>query len=113
MKIVFNSPINSINKTTTSKKYSTTTIHNHSASEISNNVAFCGGQNLGVVTTRIKSNKANAIKNGNLYPIPIKDANFGIWTGINKTRHTVDLKKITNIGIKSIKRRHHFMNKFK
>lgn len=61
MKIVFNSPINSINKTTTSKKYSTTTIHNHSASEISNNVAFCGGQNLGVVTTRIKSNKAKML----------------------------------------------------
>lgn len=61
----------------------------------------------------IKSNKADAIKNGNLYPIPIKDANFSVWTGINKTRHTVDLKKIKNIGNKSIKRRHHFMNKFK
>lgn len=53
------------------------------------------------------------VRKGNTYPIPIGDANLCVWTGINKTRHTVDLKKINNIGNKSIKSRHYFMNKYK
>lgn len=57
----------------------------------------------------IKKNKADAIKNGNLYPIPLKDSNFSVWTGINKTKHHVDAKKIKGIGKKSFKRRHHFI----
>ena len=57
----------------------------------------------------IKSNKPNAIKHGKLYPIPIKDSNFSIWTGINSKRHRVELKKIKNIGCKTFRRRHHFI----
>ena len=57
----------------------------------------------------IKKNKAEAIKNGNLYPIPVKDANFSVWTGINRTKHTVHINKVKDIGKKSFKRRHHFI----
>ncbi len=58
---------------------------------------------------KIKQKKSDAIKQGNLYPIPMKDSNFSVWTGINKTKHTVDVKKIQGIGKKSFKKRHHFI----
>jgi len=58
---------------------------------------------------KIKFNKVSALKSGNVYPIPYNDSNFKVWTGINRTRHIVDLNKIKDIGTRSFKRRHHFI----
>lgn len=56
-----------------------------------------------------RNNKIFAIKTGNLYPIPLNDSNFAKWTGINKNTYDVDIGKIQKIGVKSIKKRHHFI----
>ena len=53
--------------------------------------------------------KIHAIKNGDLYPLPLSDSNFINWTGVNKNTHKINIKKIRNIGVKTIKKRHHFI----
>ena len=58
---------------------------------------------------KFRPNKMDAIKSGNLYPIPLKDSNFSKWTGVNRNTVGVPLGKIQNIGSKSFKNRHHFI----
>ena len=56
-----------------------------------------------------RKNKIDAIRDGNLYPIPRRDTNFPLWTGVNRTSHQVHKSKIKNIGAISFKNRHHFI----
>ena len=56
-----------------------------------------------------RKNKIDAIRDGNLYPIPRRDTNFPLWTGVNRTSHQVPKSKIKNIGAISLKNRHHFI----
>lgn len=49
------------------------------------------------------------VRKGNTYPIPKRDANFTLWSGVNKTPiKNVPISKLKDIGKKSIKKRHHF-----
>ena len=53
--------------------------------------------------------KLYQVKNGNTYPIPKKDSNFPLWSGVTHNPiKGVDISKIRDIGKKNIKRRHHF-----
>ena len=54
-------------------------------------------------------NKLKQVRKGNTYAIPKYDANFTLWSGVNKTPiKNVKTSKITNIGKKKIKKRHFF-----
>ena len=73
------------------------------------------------VMTSLEDGRANVdlrkikhVRKGNTYPIPFYDANFKLWTGVNKTPiRNVQIDKISNIGKKKIKRRHlFFIGKF-
>ena len=53
--------------------------------------------------------KIRQVKKGNTYSIPLYDADFTRWSGINKTPIcNVDVSKIQDIGKKKIKTRHKF-----
>ena len=58
--------------------------------------------------------KISHVKKGNTYPIPKYDANFTVWSGINKTPiKNVLVSKIKDIGKKQVKTRHlFFIGKF-
>lgn len=60
------------------------------------------------------NNKIRKIKNGYLYPIPKKDANFTRWSAIElKPIRNVRKRKIYNLNSKKIKKRHKwFIGKF-
>ena len=74
-----------------------------------------GTCNVNVVTSleeqsgRYSLNKIKQVRKGNTYSIPKYDANFSLWSGINK--HPVEnvrTDKIVDIGKKRIKKRHLF-----
>ena len=53
--------------------------------------------------------KLKQVKKGNTYAIPKYDANFTLWSGVNKTPiKNVRTNMIIDIGKKKIKRRHYF-----
>ena len=57
-----------------------------------------------------KYNKLKHVKNGYVYPIPVKDSNFKLWSGVNlQTIKNVNINNIKNIGCKSFKKRHMFL----
>lgn len=58
---------------------------------------------------KLRNNKVEHIKRGNIYPIPKNDCNFSLWTGCtNNSIKNVKIDKIQDIGKKKIKRRHLF-----
>ena len=58
---------------------------------------------------KIHTKRMQYIRNGNVYPIPKKDASFSRWTGLNQNRLTVETSKIQHVGCKKVKRKHLFM----
>lgn len=73
------------------------------------------------VMTSLEDSRANVnlhkikhVRKGNTYSIPFYDANFKLWTGVNKKPiRNVKISEIKNIGRKKIKRRHlFFIGKF-
>lgn len=58
---------------------------------------------------RFNYSKIVHVRKGNTYPIPKRDANFTLWSGVTKTPiKNIPISKLKHIGKKSIKRRHHF-----
>ena len=79
------------------------------------NVNGNGTCNVNVVTSLemkpgvFSGSKLWHVRNGNTYPIPIRDANFSRWSGINADIiRGVKIKSIKNIGVKRIRKRHNF-----
>ena len=62
----------------------------------------------------IKNNRVYEMKRGNIYPIPKKDCNFPLWSGISTNPITnIDVSKINFNINKKIKKRHRFfINKY-
>ena len=60
-----------------------------------------------------KNKKIRHIRYGDTYPIPIKDGNFHLWSGVNlETIKNVKISDIKSLGIKNIKIKHkNFINK--
>lgn len=57
----------------------------------------------------LQKRKIKQVRNGNTYVIPYRDANFSLWSGINKTPiKGVKISNIEDIGKRKIKRRHNF-----
>ena len=56
----------------------------------------------------LKINRINQVRNGNVYPIPYKDANFSQWSGVSHNTITTKISKIQDIGKKKIKDKHKF-----
>ena len=46
----------------------------------------------------IKTERIPNLRNGRIYPIPKKDANFNLWSGVNMNYMYVHRSKIHNIG---------------
>ena len=76
---------------------------------------YNGTCDVNVVTSLENKNKKYSIdklhqvKKGNTYPIPVKDANFTKWSGINHdVIKNVKVAEIQDIGKKRIKRKHNF-----
>lgn len=63
---------------------------------------------------KFKNERIKNIKKGNIYPIPKKDSNFQLWSGVSfNPIKNVKIKDIKDIGKKKIKKRHRFfINKF-
>lgn len=67
------------------------------------------------VCTSLDDNKGNIklkriyrVRNGDLYAIPKKNANFALWTGVYKEQKEVDSSKIQAIGTKKVRHKHLF-----
>ena len=75
-----------------------------------------GKCNVNVITSlenkseRFQIEKLKKVKRGMLYPIPKRDANFKQWSAVNLDGNinNIPLSKITQIGIRSMKKRHRF-----
>lgn len=57
----------------------------------------------------IKQDNVERARDGELYSFPVFDSTFPRWTALNKNVHTVNIRRLQNIGSKTIRRRHHFM----
>lgn len=56
--------------------------------------------------------KTKWYRQGKLYPIPIADGNFTLWSGFNKNAiDNIDEDKINSIDKKKVKRKHKFFFK--
>lgn len=56
----------------------------------------------------IKIKRLYRVRSGELYPIPKKEANFTLWTGVYKEQKEVDSSKIQAVGTKKVRRKHLF-----
>lgn len=57
--------------------------------------------------SEFKTRKIRKIKTGLLYPIPKKDSNLRLWSGVDLTQiKNVKKEDIQNVGIRSVKKRH-------
>lgn len=55
------------------------------------------------------TNKLRQVRKGNIYPLPVYDANFSRWSGVTKQAiGSVKLTDILDIGKKKIRNRHKF-----
>ena len=84
-----------------------------------NKVNNDGTCNVNVVTSlefnafNYKDKKIRHVRYGDTYPIPIKDANFSLWSGVNLQKiNNIDISAIKSIGKRDIKNKHKsFINK--
>ncbi len=65
-----------------------------------------------------KDNQLIQVRKGNIYPIPVKDANFSNWTGLNRnsivvSKHAFDKKNSKSKSNRKVKRKHYYMFKKK
>ncbi len=58
--------------------------------------------------SEFSNSKLNNVKKGYTYPIPKKDADFALWSGVTNNPKFVHISKIKTIGSKRIKNRHKF-----